>query len=216
MRTYLKKALIITTMFLLPAVLAACAAKKADNNTGAGPQSTAEKPISAYLPLQTGNRWEYTGSGSEYASYTQSVTLQKDSKYQVMVDNGGTITANRLEVNSSSIVRTYREGEVYDNRDILDAPSNTEAIVLKLPIKAGASWVSGGDTYKIVQTDARVNVPAGFFSSCAAVEVTYKYGKSRSLNYYKEGIGLVKTEFILESGEKIVSDLEKYTVGSTQ
>lgn len=216
MRTYFKKALILTTLLLLPVLLAACAEKKADNSPKPGPQSTAEKPIGAYLPLQTGNRWEYAGSGNEYASYTQSVTFQKDSKYQVMVDNGGTVTASRLEVHSDSIVRTYREGEVYDNRNILDAPSNTEVIILKLPIKAGTSWVSEGDTYKIVQTDALVNVPAGSFSGCTVVEITYKDGNSRSLNYYKEGVGLVKTEFILESGEKIVSDLEKYTVGGTK
>ncbi|HBV99143.1 MAG: hypothetical protein JL50_07220 [Peptococcaceae bacterium BICA1-7] len=214
MSTYLKKALIMTAIILLPVVLAACAEKKADNNPGPGPQSAAEKPIGAYLPLQTGNRWEYAGSGNEYASYTQSVTRQKDGKYQVMVDNGGTITANRLEVQSDTIIRTYREGEVYDDRNILDEPSNTEAILLKLPITAGTSWISEGDTYKIAQTDARVDVPAGSFSGCVAVEAAYKEGNSRSLNYYKEGIGLVKSEFILESGEKIVSDLEKYNVGS--
>jgi hypothetical protein len=207
MRKLFKKVFVVM-LILLPPALAACAANKTDS----GPSGQVEKPVGSYLPLQVGNRWEYAGSGNEYASYKQYVTFQKGNSYQVMVDNGGTIAASRIEVDADRIVRTYREGEVYDNRNILDQPANDNTLLLKMPVKAGTTWTSGEAAYKIARTDARVEVPAGVFDNCVLVEATYQESKSQSLSYFKEGVGLVKTEFVTEGGDKITSDLEEYTV----
>jgi hypothetical protein len=203
----------IALTILILSIITSCTAKAPnDSKRNENPGTKTEVTVGSYLPLRIGNIWEYAGTGNEYASYTQKVTYQKDNKYQVMVNNGGTITANRYEITGSSIVITYREGEVYDNRNILDKPANTETIILKQPIKAGTTWKSEKSMYKITKTDSTVKVPAGTFDKCVEVEITGKGSNSRTYNYYKEGIGLVKSEFVVESGDKITSDLKKYTL----
>lgn len=171
-----------------------------------------EESLSSFLPLKVGNNWVYEGIGNEYAAYTQEVLYQKDNTYQVMVNNGGTVAANRYEVKEDSIKVTYREGENYDNKNILGKPANTDGTVLKQPLKIGNSWVSEGNTYEIIQKDASVEVPAGTFTDCLVIKVVYKEGDDESYYYYKEGIGLIKSEFKMPGEASIISQLKKYTV----
>lgn len=171
-----------------------------------------EKSIAAYLPLSVGNYWSYEGIGNEYATYTEKVTHQKDKKYQVIVDNGGTVTANRYEVTDSSIVNTLRQPEFYEDKNILDSPVNYHAVLLQSPLTLGNTWESEGNTCEIVDTMATVDVPAGTFENCLAIKITFVDSGNISYYYYKKGVGMVKTEYVMPGNDSIISQLKEYSL----
>lgn len=184
----------------------------------AGPEPSPSSPneqtenIAAYIPLSVGNYWLYEGIGNEYASYTEKVTYQQRNQYQVIIDNGGTVTANRYEVAADRIVNTFRQSEFYEDKNILDQPSNIEAILLQSPLTAGNSWTSEGNSFEVIDTSATVEVPAGIFENCLTVKITYPESRNYSLYYYKKDVGLIKSEYVMPENGKVVSQLKEYDV----
>lgn len=167
--------------------------------------------IAEYLPLKEGNKWIYEGIGNEFAGYTQEVTHEKDNTYQVVVYSG-TITTNRYVVTEDSILNTYREPEAEEVKNLLDSPANFDGILLKLPLEVGNSWISDGNNCEIFSINSTVQVPAGTFSDCVVVKITYKDSGHSTFQYYKKNVGLVKSEYVMENSEKIESLLKEYTV----
>lgn len=217
---------ILIALFLF--LLAACKEKQPANPSPAGPLPSEPEPgatepttqpakptpeeetMIGYFPLKVGNTWEYEGKGMEYAEYKQWVKYEKENKYQVMVDNGGTLIASVFTVGKDSIATTYKESEASDEKNVLDMKNNVDITVLKLPLKKGTSWVSEENSYSIVQTDAEITVPAGSFKDCVVVKAVFKDKATFMLFYYKKSIGLVQSEFHAENGEIITSKLKKY------
>lgn len=180
------------------------------------PQPPAVEPeinLSEYLPLKIGNSWKYEGIGNEFASYTEKVSHQKDNKAQV-IRSSGTVTANRYEFTQDSILHTYQQHEFYEDKDILDSPANFNAIILKLPLKVGNSWVSESNTCEIIDTDVSVETPAGTFEKCLAVKTIYKDSGNYSIRYYAKGVGMVKSEYNMPENLKVISQLSSYAVKS--
>ena len=175
----------------------------------AAPDSEKESLLDFY-PLKVGNMWEYEGEGMEYASFIQKVIFSSGNKYQVTIDNGGTVVANVMEVKKNSIANTYRAGEAYNNENILNKPSNVNILLLRTPIEKGNFWISEENHYEIVDTSAQISVPAGEFKDCIAVKVTFKDQTSNMIFYYKRGIGLVMSEFRTDVGDLITSKLKRY------
>ncbi|KUO68681.1 MAG: hypothetical protein APF77_14855 [Clostridia bacterium BRH_c25] len=169
-----------------------------------------EESLLDFYPLKEGNMWEYEGEGMEYASFVQKVVFSSGNRYQVTVDNGGTVMANVLEVRKDSIVNTYRSGEVYNNENMLGKPSNMNIILLQTPIKKGNFWISEENHYEIMDTAAAVTVPAGEFKDCIAVRETFKDQTSNMVFYYKKGVGMVQSEFRTDMGDLITSKLKRY------
>lgn len=167
--------------------------------------------ISDYLPLKVGNLWLYEGEGNEYASFSQEIVYEQDGRYQMMTESGGTVMANVIEVRNDSLVNTYREGEVYDNKNILNKPSNLNIIIMKLPVEGGNSWESEENRYEILRTDAVVDVPAGKFDNCVEVGITFKDG-SKGVAFYKKGVGLIQSDFIISETEIISSKLKSFSL----
>jgi hypothetical protein len=160
--------------------------------------------------LKTGNMWEYEGKGMEYASFIQKVIFSSGNKYQVTIDNGGTVVANVMQVQKDSIVNIYRAGESYNNENILGKANNVNIILLRTPLEKGNFWISEENHYEIVDTSADVTVPAGEYKDCIAVKVTFKDQTSNMIFYYKRGIGLVQSEFRTDEGDLITSKLKRY------
>lgn len=163
-----------------------------------------------FYPLKEGNMWEYEGEGMEYASFIQKVVFSRGNRHQVAIDNGGTVIANVLEESKDSIVNTYRSGEAYNGENLLDKPSNVNIIILQAPLEKGNFWISEENHYEIIDTEADVVVPAGEFDGCIAVRVTFKDQTSNMTYYYKQGIGMVQSEFRTNSGDLITSKLKRY------
>lgn len=208
-----KKKLTVFITFLLTVVLAISCVPKAkvpETKKPSTPEAPKKEDISLYYPLKEGYEWIYEGVGNEYASYTQKVTYSKDNRFQVMKNNGGTISANIYEVKDDSIVNTYMEGEVYDDRNVLDKESNLNVAIIKLPIEVANKWVSEENSYEIVDINVSITVPAGTFQNCIAVKEVYKDHTAEMFYYYKKGIGLVKSEFKTNDGAVIASLLKSY------
>lgn len=167
------------------------------------------KPVSDYIPLKVGSKWEYIGEGNEFASYTQEVIFQKDNRFQLATDTGGTVMANIFEVREDRILNIYQMGEEYDHKNLLNEESNLNVTLLKKPLQVGNKWISEENVYEIIDTKATVTVPYGTFSDCIIVKLTYKDG-SESYMHYKDGIGMLQSEFI--SGDfRVFSRLNKFT-----
>lgn len=169
--------------------------------------------VSVYFPMKVGNQWEYEGIGNEYAAYTQEATYNKGNRYQVMINNGGTVMANIYEISKDKIINTYREAESYTNKNVLDKKSNLNIVILQLPIKVGSTWVSEENNYEITDINKKVTVPAGTFEDCVAIKEVFKEGTSYQLYYYKRDIGLIKSEFFTEQKDVISSELKNYKIG---
>jgi hypothetical protein len=223
LKKLLNSILLLLVIFTIFGALTACTQEQ--NTPPKVPEPTEQEPTSPseqsidedigdYFPLSVGNRWEYEGEGNEYATYTQEVLYKDDNKYHVMVNNGGTVMANVYEVSKDKIVNTYREAENYDNKNVLDKPSNLSITILLLPIKVGNKWVSGENSYEIVDINTKLTVPAGSFDGCIAVKETYKDGNSYQMLYYKKGIGLIKSEFHSEEQYVVSSSLKSYKINN--
>lgn len=167
--------------------------------------------ISEYFPLAVGNTWVYEGYGNEYAQYTETVVYNEGNKYQTKADNGGTVAANILQVEADRIVNVYREMEVYDDKKVINQPSNINIILLKLPLEAGNTWISEENKYEIIKTNETVVVPYGELTDCIVVKITYKDG-NEGYAYYKKGIGLVQSDYVISENEVISSKLKEFTI----
>lgn len=170
-----------------------------------------EEDLTDFFPLKSGNMWEFEGEGMEYASFVQTVVNQSGNRYQLTIDNGATIIANVIEVNKDIVVNTYREGEAYDNVNILNKPSNLNIILLMTPLEKGTFWISEENRYEIIDTEADITVPAGSFENCIVVKENYKDQTDYMLFYYKRGMGLVQSQFVSDGGDMITSKLKRYS-----
>ena len=211
-----KKKLAIFIIFLIAIVVTiSCipSPKIPQTETPPAPEMPKEEDISLYYPLGEGYEWEYEGVGNEYASYTKKVTHSNNNRFQAMIDNGGTRSANIYEITDDSVVNTYMEGEVYDDKNVLDKENNLNVILIKLPIEVGNKWESEENSYEIVDINALVTVPAGTFDNCISVKEVYKDQTAEMFYYYKKDIGLVKSEFKTNDGFVISSSLKSYKLG---
>lgn len=166
--------------------------------------------VGDYFPLTAGSSWQYLGEGNEYASFNRLVIFAKENRAQVKSDNGGTVAAMVFEITDTAITRIYMKGEEYGNPNFLDAAPNENLIILKTPLETGTIWEnSTGGTREITDVNAVVNTPAGRFEKCVKVKITNP--DSAIYEYYKEGVGLVRSEF-QSGGAIITSTLEKYNI----
>ena len=162
-----------------------------------------------YFPLAEGSTWKYLGEGMEYASFVREVLYVDGNRAQVSENNGGTVSASVFEFREEEIVRTFFRGEEYDGNNLLDEEANDDLVLIKAPLETGTKWETSSGTREIVETDAVVETPAGKFEGCIKIEITTEH--SVMYEYYKEGVGLVKREFLSE-GATVTSTLEEYSI----
>lgn len=162
-----------------------------------------------YFPLTQGSTWKYMGEGNEYASFSREVLFVDGDRAQIFEDNGGTVSASVFHFQEGRIVRTFFLGEEYDGNNFLDEEANDNLVLLNTPLEVGTKWETSDGAREIVKTDAVVDTPAGQFENCIMIEITMEH--SVMYEYYKEGIGLVKREFLSE-GMAVTSTLEEYNI----
>ena len=83
--------------------------------------------ISSYYPIKENTRYIYEGVGNEYASYETYAFYTEDNKVQRRVDNGGTVTAEIVEVGKNEITKLLLKPETYYREDFL----KTQVAILK-------------------------------------------------------------------------------------
>lgn len=162
-----------------------------------------------FFPLSEGNAWKYQGEGNEYASFDRKVLFVQGDRAQIMENNGGTISASIFKTTKEEIVRTFFQGEEYNETNLLDQEPNDHLVILKAPLKIGTRWETSEEAREIVETTATVDTPAGKFEDC--IKASIQTQNSTLYEYFKAGIGMVKREFI--SGDTaITSTLEEYDI----
>ncbi len=165
--------------------------------------------LSEYFPLTKGSTWKYQGEGNEYASFDREVLFIQENKGQIRENNGGTVSAAVFQVTDNKITRIFFQGEAYGETNFLDEESNENVVVLQKPLEVGTSWEESNGTREIVSIDATVDTPAGEFNNCIKIQISAK--DSTLFEYYKNGVGMVKREFI--SGEtRVTSALEEFEI----
>lgn len=167
--------------------------------------------VEPYLPLQVGNQWSYSGTGSEYADYTERVLFQDGNRVQLKRENPGTTMALIYEVNPNNIALVYSQEEFYEDRNILSVSDNRQEVILQGPAVVGTTWRAGDRKYEITENNGTVKVPAGTFKHCLKVRSTFEGSDHQIIQYYARGVGLVKSEFI-SGNDRVVSELENYTI----
>ena len=207
----MKKNLIILLLLVFVMLISGClgANQQSEQNPTPEEPKVTPKVLAEYFPLTVGSVWEYQGEGNEYASFTREVFFASGNRYQTMEDNGGTVMAIIYQVTEDAVTRTYSEGEVYDKINLLDKEANENTIILKSPLESGNKWQTADTTREIVDINATVQTPAGKYDNCIKVSVSSEH--STIYEYYKEGVGLVKREFISE-GLEVTSSLKSFNV----
>lgn len=168
-----------------------------------------EISIGDYFPITEGNTWEYRGEGNEYASFTREVEFNEGNKAQIKENSGGTISRSVYKISDSEIIRTFFQGESYEDKNFLEEESNENLIILKKPLEKGAKWDTTQGTREIIDLNATVETPSGTFENCIEIKVSYEH--STLYEYFAKGIGLVKREFESE-GMMVISELEEYDI----
>lgn len=162
-----------------------------------------------FFPLSEGSTWQYRGEGNEYASFNRKVVFHEGDRVQIIEDNGGTVSASIFKTGEDEILRTFFQGEEYEEMNLLDQDDNDSLVILRTPLKVGTRWETAEGVREIAAMDAVVDTPAGKFEDCIKVSIKLQY--STLYEYFKAGVGMVKREFTSE-GMMVTSTLEKYEI----
>lgn len=209
-----KYALPVLSLLLAALLLTAPGCSNSNGAKEPKPPATSATPevLAKLFPLTQGSSWEYQGEGNEFASFVQEVVFAEGKRGQIRKDNGGTVSAAVFEVSDDAVTRVFFQGEAYEDENFLDKESPEKVIVIKAPLEAGTTWEEPNGIRKILSVDETVSTPAGEFTDCVQIEIDN--ANSTIYEYYKTGVGLVKSEFFTKEtpDEKITSTLKSYNV----
>ncbi len=178
----MNKISIITTLFLTTGFLSACTPSTDD-------------PVAAsaadYFPILENTSYSYSGDGNEYAAYTTNIDYTSTDKYQLRINNGGTVMVEVIGIDDNQVQLLYSQGETYHRENFLDKTNESSEILLKGPIEKGTTWtLSDGSTRSITAVDVDLETGSGTYS---AIEVTTEATNYSSVDYYAKDVGLIKT-----------------------
>ena len=156
------------------------------------------------LPIDNA-RYNYEGTGMEYAQYSAWADYRYDDALQIRTDNGGTVMASVYRFDGEKLIRTFSQGETYHREDLTQRENNSQDVILMKPLAEGTSWIlEDGSKRTITGMDMDVETPSGSYK---AIEVTTEYKDSKTFDYYVKGTGLVKSVFSGDDYE-VISALE--------
>lgn len=180
------------------------------------PPSVEQRTIGDYYPFTADVHKEYVGYGNEFAEFRTHTDYILENQVQERVENPGTTVARVLERSGGTLRLLYARGEAYYREDYLRNPGlrfegRGEDILLMEPLVKGTTWTSmEGFRREITGVDVMVTVPYGTHP-CLEV-TTFRTGGDRDVEWYAEGIGLLKRSFFT-GGEEISSSLKSLTQG---
>lgn len=180
--------------------------ENSDSDTGSNEDSAPQDlSVKDYFPIRENVKYEYEGSGNEYASYTMQIDYTSKDRVQQRIDNGGTVTVKVIEVKDGKVTRLLSKGETYHRENLLKVKGEEEVLLME-PLKKGTTWkLADSRTRTINDVSASVTTPSGSYD---AIEVVTEGDKDKTIDYYAKDVGLVKSVFI--SGDtEISSSLSK-------
>ena len=214
----MKKLLLITSLVFSLLFLSSCADKNVVvkpivkpsvkpivQNTV--PQVTkAQLTIKDYFSYKENTKCVYEGKGNEYASYNIFVDYLIGNRVQLRTNNGGTETVKVLENKDGELTMLLSRGESYYRENLTQSLSSKAEILLKEPLIKGTTWTLSDNRKRYISNvEVEVTTPSGKYKT---LEVTTENKEDKTLDYYAQGVGLVKTVFI-SNGNEITSTLSK-------
>lgn len=165
-----------------------------DETPSAGEEnSVASYTIKDFYPFKENIKYEYVGTGNEYAAFRLSIDYIKDNRIQLRKNNGGTEVVNVLEYKDKQLKLIFLKEECYYREDFTSKPSNKDEILLKEPLVKGTTWtLSDGRKRYISNVDVPITTLLGNFK---ALEITTEDKTQTTLDYYALNTGLVQTIF---------------------
>lgn len=161
-----------------------------------------EDDLRAYFPNWAGTTYRFNGEGMEYSSFSRKTSFARDGLLQIE-DKSGTNLVQVVECTSDEIRVIWVEEEFYDDVSILNQLSRadresgreTNLVILKAPLKEGASWTDERFQREIRSVDQTMDTPFGTIYDIVVV-------RSKSIGaedfvqyeYYAKNIGLIKQE----------------------
>lgn len=192
-----KKSIITSVAFfiMIMSVLIGCTPQTDNNGNGSKDVSASD-----FFPIRQNIQYIYEGYGNEYAAYRMTVDYTEEDRVQQRINNGGTEIVQIFIVSDDKVSKVYSRGETYFRENFLNRDfEDPEKIVIMDPIEEGNSWNSGNSNVStITNISADVDTPSGKYM---ALEITTEGPESKSIDYYVEDIGLVKTVYIGEDYE---------------
>ncbi len=144
----------------------------------------------------------YNG-GFEGGGYSITTEFIEGNRLQTKEISTGTRVVAVYTISEEAITIIFTKEESGQERNYINAASNTNRIVLKGPIKVGTTWATWeqGERRQSTITGVGVEVltPAGRYN---AVEVTTTIANRISKDYYAQDIGLVKSTYKAGDFEK--------------
>lgn len=198
----------IAFICITASVLSGCA----DPDTQSPGESEVPEPVKkvsveAYLQSEANTKYTYEGEGIEFASYVSWVDYKADGSLQLRSNNGGTEAVNVYKVEDGKLILAFVQAETYHRENMIGKKSNVDEVMLMEPLEKGNSWtLEDGAQRSITDTDASIETPSGTYT---AIEVTTINKDSKTLDYYAEGTGLVKTVFIGSDDFEVTSSLSQ-------
>lgn len=162
-----------------------------------------ELKIEDYFPSKENYKYTYEGEGNEYATYTIFTDFITENRIQTRINNGGTETVTVYELKDGELIELLSIGETYYRQNFTDTTNSDGKIILKEPLTKDNSWTSSnGEKSTITNVDIEISTQIAEYR---ALEVTVEGNNYKTINYYAQDVGLVKT----------VNTGEDYEVSST-
>jgi len=202
-------AIILVTISVLS--LAACSKQ----NTAPSeklPKEESITDVSVYFPVDSGLAWIYEGTGNEYAGFTRKVIRRQDKLAQLGENNGGTQMGLVYQVTPEAVSLIYAVEEYYSDGSLLSRQPNRNEILLKAPLKPGASWQDARYKREVVSIADTITMPGGTFTSVIRIKGTplNQTNTASLIEYYAPGVGLIAREYIISEDSQITSKLKSW------
>lgn len=205
-----------STLYLLVCLmfLSGCARKEAVKPPVGDqkPENAVITDVASYFPAGGNLTWQFEGRGNEYAEFTRKVLYQEGPLVQITDSNGGTVMGMVFRVSPEEVVKIFAMPEFYEEKNILDTKPNRQEIILKSPLKVGATWQDQNYKREVIGIDETIKLPAGQYDQVVKIKITSleeANPQNENYEYYAKDIGLVMREFISDD-MKVTSMLKTF------
>lgn len=209
--TSVNKILSIAFILLLTFSVTGCG-KKSVPPAETRPKELVITNVSSYFPVSAGLTWIYEGKGNEYAGFTRKAVRSENTLAQFSENNGGTQLGLVYQVTPDAVLLLYTKEEYYSDASLLTKQPNRSDILLKAPLKPGASWQDARYKRKVISITDTITVPGGTFTNVVQIRGTplNQANTASQTEYYAPGVGLVAREYIAKDFQ-ITSRLKSWS-----
>ena len=225
----MKSRLLLAALALAMALaLAGCSGVSPTPPPAASPNAVlpeAAAPTATYFPLAVGNKWVFNGrdyASSRHARFLGPGVASSHSSKDTYSSFDAVLSTALFGGVSWFKIREGCDGDSYNLwlqhnasglavRDNAPGTTGPTRYYIKAPIAVGTAWKSDGANLKITSTTATVQVPAGRFTNCLAVQAKYP-ASDTVFWYYRPGVGAIQMKETLGGSLVCRLDLKSYTL----